>query len=242
MLENIVKQEIIFYVMGMLLIFGVLAKLISAFTVRRVAKSAGEIQKSNQKLMRLIKAKFEHASMISDKVQNVGVFVDKYIYEYKVFGVRLHGWRTLPKKIMWIIGILGVFATFESYRLWGVGDLMVEYAQWTGVFVMILLLFYFIGEENLRLQAAKNYIVDYLENVCVHRYEKMNKAAEKTEEAAKIPEEPEASEETGEEMKQNMEGEDSEEAIAQIAEQLEEGRKKSEQEIRIRAILEEFLT
>lgn len=218
MLETIVKQEIIFYVMGILMVFGVLAKLISNFTVRRMVKAASEIQKSNHKLMKLVKAKFEHASMISDKVQNVGAFVDKYIYEYKVFGIRLSSWRTFPKKVVWLVGILGVFAIFESYRSVGAGDLMLKYAQWTGIFVMFLLLLYFVAEENSRLQAAKNYMVEYLENVCIHRYAKMNH----------VDDEPEVEEEA-------------KEVNLQTAGKLEEERKKSEQEMRIRAILEEFL-
>ena len=110
MLETVVKQEIIFYVMGILMVLGIVAKLVSHVTVRRMVKAAGEIQKSNHRLMKLVKAKFEHASMISDKVQNVEAFVDKYIYEYRVMGVRLEGWRTFPKKVLWLIGILGVFS------------------------------------------------------------------------------------------------------------------------------------
>lgn len=228
MLGNIVKQEIIFYLMAILLGFGVIAKVISAFTVRKMVKAAGEIHKSNHKLMKLIKSKFEHASLVSDKVQNVEAFVDKYMYEYKVLGVRLHTWRTMPKKVIWFIGILGVFATFESYRMEGMGDLMMKYIQWTGLFLMFLLLLHFVAEDNSRFTAAKNYMVEYLENVCIHRYEKMNRAMNEQEEAEPAVEIEEKPEEETEEV--------------QIAKQLEEEeRKKSEQEMRIRAILEEFL-
>lgn len=222
MLETIVKQEIIFYVMGILMVLGILAKLVSHFTVRRMVKAAGEIQKSNHKLMKLVKAKFEHASMISDKVQNVEAFVDKYIYEYKVIGVRLNTWRTFPKKVLWVISILGVFAIFESYRMGGMSDLMLMYAQWTGIFIMFLLLLSFVAEENTRLNAAKNYMVEYLENVCIHRYAKMNHATT-TEETAEVVEEKE------------------EETNVETAEVSQEEQKKNEQEMRIRAILEEFL-
>lgn len=222
MLETIVKQQIIFYVMGILMVLGILAKLVSHFTVRRMVKAAGEIQKSNHKLMKLVKAKFEHASMISDKVQNVEAFVDKYIYEYKVIGVRLNTWRTFPKKVLWVISILGVFAIFESYRMGGVSDLMLAYVQWTGIFIMFLLLLSFVAEENTRLNAAKNYMVEYLENVCIHRYAKMNHATA-TEETAEVVEEKE------------------EETNVETAEVSQDEQKKNEQEMRIRAILEEFL-
>ena len=226
MLETVVKQEIIFYAMGMLMVLGIVAKLVSHITVRRMVKAAGEIQKSNHRLMKLVKAKFEHASMISDKVQNVEAFVDKYIYEYKVFGVRLGGWRAFPKKVLWIIGILGVFAIFESFRMGGASDLMLKYVQWTGIFVLFLLLLGFVAEENSRLDATKNYMVEYLENVCIHRYAKMNHATEEVEET----------------VEKNAEEEEKiEEVVAEPVDTAEDEQKKNEQEMRIRAILEEFL-
>ena len=80
MLETVMKHNVIFYVMGSLMAVGILAKLVSYFTARKLVKAAGDIQKSNQKLMRLVKAKFEHASMVSDKVKNVEAFVNKYFY------------------------------------------------------------------------------------------------------------------------------------------------------------------
>ena len=226
MLETIVKNEIIFYAMGILMLLGVIAKIISHFTVRRMVKEAAEIQKSNHRLMKLVKAKFEHASMVSDKVQNVKAFVDKYIYEYRVLGVRLEGWRTFPKKVLWMIGILGTFAIFESYRMGGVSELMLQYVQWTGIFVLFLLLLGFLADENSRLAAAKNYMVEYLENVCIHRYAKMNQ--------------PKQAEEIAETEEPEIVEEQQEEEIAK-AEPVEEEQKRNEQEMRIRAILEEFL-
>ena len=226
MLETIVKQEIIFYVMGILVALGILAKLVSHFTVRRMVKAAGEIQKSNHRLMKLVKAKFEHASMISDKVQNVEAFVEKYIYEYKVIGVRLGAWQSFPKKVLWVIGLLGVFSIFESFRMGGVSDLMLEYVQWTGIYVMFLLLLSFVAEEKSRMDAAKNYMVEYFENVCIHRYAKMNHAVQEPEQ---IVEEDSAEEEKIEEVE------------VEAAEALQDEQVKNEQEMRIRAILEEFL-
>lgn len=252
MLQNIVKQEIIFYVMGVLLAFGVLAKLISSFTVRRMVRAAGEIHKSNHKLMKLVKAKFEHASMVSDKVQNVEAFVDKYLYEYRVMGIHLNAWRAIPKHVLWLIAILGVFAVFESYSIGGFGDLMVKYIQWTGIFVMFLFLLYFIAEDKSRLQAAKNYMVEYLENVCIHRYAKLNKAAqtEEKEEQEELPEAKAEGEELSEadgsaeaelQLAKQMEEQAAEEMKLQLAEEMREEERNKEQEMRIRAILQEFL-
>lgn len=219
MLETVVKQEIIFYVMGILAILAILTKAVSIFTARKMAKAASEIHKSNHKLMRLIKGKFEHASMVSDKVQNVEAFVRKYLYEYKVFGIRMQSFMELPKKFLWVVAILGVLAIFESYRLVGLEDLTLQYMQWTGIYVLILGFFAYVMEEDPVLEAAENYMVEYLENVCVYRYKKANVSAEKEKKESIIKE-----------REKQME-----------IEKTEEEKKKAEQEMRIRAILEEFL-
>ena len=226
MLENMVQKEIILYVMAILVIGCVTAKLISAITVRNLVRASREIHKSNHRFMKLVKSKFEHATLVSERVHNVEAFVEKYIYEYKVLGMRLQTWWNLVKALIWLVGILGVFAIFESFRMQGFGDMTLQYLQWTGIFLMLLLLLQFIEEEKMRLKVAKNYIIEYLENVCAHRYEKMNLREERTAEEEKV------------EIQ-----EEKEKVIPEIpeAKELDEEQRKSEQEMRIRAILEEFL-
>lgn len=229
--------EIIFYAMGVLLGISLLARLISAFTIRRMVKEAAEIQKSNHKLMKLIKAKFEHASMVSDRVQNVGAFVDKYLYEYRICGMRLHTWRNIPRKGLFIILILGVFTVCESIRVEGMTTATVGYIQWVGMFLLLLLLIQFVSAEKTQLEAARNYMVDYLENVCIHRYAKMHHIT--VEEGCEAVSEDESQEDKRPEEALAIENEVKvkEETSTQISEE----EQRSQQEIRIRAILEEFL-
>lgn len=230
MLETMVRNGIFFYVMGGLMFLGVIAKLVSHFTTRKMVKEAGEIHKSNHKLLKLVKAKFEHASMISDRVQNVEAFVDKYIYEYRIMGIRLYAWRGFAKKILWVILAIGLFDIFESYRMDGFGELFLSSIRITGILVMVLFLLCFITEEQTRLQAAKNYMVEYLENVCVRRYEKQAEAMpEPEEEPVVVPE------------KEAEKDEDIEVQFSEILEETPKEPEKTEQEMRIRAILEEFL-
>ena len=229
--------KITFYAMGVLLGISLLAKLISAFTIRRMVKEAAKIQKSEHKLMKLIKAKFEHASMVSDRVQNVGAFVDKYLYEHKVCGIRLHTWQNVPKKGLFIIAILGVFTVCESFRVEGMTMTTAGYIQWTGIFLLLLLLIQFVSVEKAQLKAAQNYMVDYLENVCVHRYAKKHQMA--VEESFEVVPEDNLQEKNGTEEVQATVNEVKKEE--QVTPQISEEEKRSQQEMRIRAILEEFL-
>lgn len=209
-------------IMGILMTIGVLAKLISYITVKKLVKAASEIQKSNHKFMKLLKAKFEHACMVSDKVQNVNAFVQKYLYEYKVLGVCLDAWIELQKKIIWFVVAFGLFGTANVYRIQGFGEQTFRYGAVTAACGVLLFSIHILGNEKVKKEAAKNYMVDYLENVCLNRYQKANQlAAEAEEEEAE-----EAS--VSEQVK-------IEEMVSQ-EEQLKE-----EQQMRIRAILEEFL-
>ncbi len=225
MLETIITKSIIFYAMGITAVLGVLGKIISQITLRKMVKSAGEIGKSNHKLMKLVKAKFEHASMVSDRVQNVEVFVNKYIFEYKTLGLRLYTWRGLLKKCMWILGILGTLGMLAGYRLDGMGELTIQYGIWTSVGVVLLFLIHISTDDEYMLQMTENYIVDYLENVCAHRYAKANQTV---------------LEEEKEDILAVQQTRQEEEEESPLQEKSTE-REKNAREIRIREILQEFL-
>lgn len=216
MLAAIVKHGIIFYAMGIMLAVGVFAKVISHITIGKMAKAASEIQNSNHKLMKLVKAKFEHASMVSDKVQNVEVFVKKYLYEYRVLGRRLEDWRNLQRRMVLLLAAVGTLGIILSLRTTGSSEYTFQHFCWTGIFTVLMLVVHILSDEEAKLQATKNYMVDYLENVCVRRYEKVNQAAVPKEEMLEEP------------------------VILERPEK-DLSKEREEQERRIRAILEEFL-
>ncbi len=54
--------------------------------------------------------------MISEKVENVGVFVDKYLYEYQVGKLRLHTVRRLELASALACLLLGLFVGVLSYK------------------------------------------------------------------------------------------------------------------------------
>ena len=142
--------------------------------LERLVQAAGNMNKSTHPLMRLVRAKFEHACMISDTVENVGVFVDKYLYEYKICGLPLHTVRRLEKICAGLCALTGLAGAFFSYQLYGMGDAVLRTGA-CGVGLGILVwLFHLTTDEEYCLQMAKNYMVDYLENVCLHKYEKNN--------------------------------------------------------------------
>ena len=216
MVETIVKHGIIFYVMGAMLLIGIFAKVVSHLTIRKMAKAASEIQSSNHKLMKLVKSKFEHASMVSDKVQNVEVFVKKYLYEYRVLGKRLEEWQRLQMRMIFLLSAMGALGVILSLRETGASEYTMQHFSFAGVFIVLMLVVHTWSDEEAKLRATENYMVDYLENVCVRRYER---------------------------AAQNLQQMETEEEEAIIPERPEKdfSKEREDQERRIRAILEEFL-
>lgn len=183
MLELMLDRHVIYVLMGMSAFAGVVSKVVVGRTLRKLVAAAESMGKSNHPLMRLVRAKFEHTCMISEKVENVGVFVDKYLYEYRVGGVRLHAWRRLQMAGAGLCLILGGVGAIISYRIKGATE-QTAMIGGTGVaLALIVFLVHMLTDEEYRLEAVRNYMVDYLENIYQHRYEKTYKKDVLAEEA-----------------------------------------------------------
>ena len=183
MLELMLDRHVIYVLMGMSAFAGVVSKVVVGRTLRKLVAAAESMGKSNHPLMRLVRAKFEHTCMISEKVENVGVFVDKYLYEYRVGGVRLHAWRRLQMAGAGLCLILGGVGAIISYRIKGATE-QIAMIGGTGVaLALIVFLVHMLTDEEYRLEAVRNYMVDYLENIYQHRYEKTYKKEVLAEEA-----------------------------------------------------------
>ena len=183
MLELMLDRHVIYVLMGMSAFAGVVSKVVVGRTLRKLVAAAESMGKSNHPLIRLVRAKFEHTCMISEKVENVGVFVDKYLYEYRVGGVRLHAWRRLQMAGAGLCLILGGVGAIISYRIKGATE-QTAMIGGTGVaLALIVFLVHMLTDEEYRLEAVRNYMVDYLENIYQHRYEKTYKKEVLAEEA-----------------------------------------------------------
>lgn len=172
MLEVVLDRQIMVILMGIAAAVGVISKIIAAVSLKRLVRASGNMNKSSHPLIRLVKAKFEHACMVSDRVQNVEVFVEKYLYEYRAGGLRLHTWRRLEKAGVWLCFLFGLAGAVSWYAARGMGDPVLQYAAAGAGGGILIFLFQLTSDEKYQLGAIRNYMVDYLENVCAHRYEK----------------------------------------------------------------------
>lgn len=172
MLETMVERQVIFYVIGAVMAAGIAAKLVVGISLKRLVKATSNMGKSNHAFIRLVRAKFEHACMVSDKVQNVRAFVEKYLYEYKTMGIRLHSWQHFEKLSGWMCVLLAAVGAGLAYYKKGSGSAVYQYGIVGGVGAMFLLLLRVMSDEQYQMEAAKTYMVDFLENTYAHRYVK----------------------------------------------------------------------
>lgn len=254
MFKNVAADtNIIFYLMIAVGVIGVVAKIVNHITLRRMVKAAGNMSKSTHKLIKLVRAKYEHACMIHDTVENVGAFVEKYIYEYRGFIFRVHTWRQIELQSIWFSGILALLGVGGHYLAHGFCEGMFQYLAAGAAEMIALFVIRQLSDEPYKINAAKNYMVDYLENVCAHRYKKV-KQTEKENIDVISPESAgaarTATQREEQELSINIEGEPRRvgkgEAARQVIrrtvkEKMEEDEQPALKEEAIRQILEEFL-
>lgn len=164
--EAVAETGIIFYLMLGVGIVGILAKVMNYVTLRKLVNAAGSMSKSTHKLMKLVRAKYEHACMVHDRVENVNAFVEKYIYEYRGFFLKIHTWRQIQIQSIWFAGILAAIGAVGHFMAHGFCEQVYQYGALGAAEMVALFVISQLSDESYKIEAAENYMVDYLE-MCV---------------------------------------------------------------------------
>ncbi len=172
MLEQVVSSNVIYIIMAVIVVVGMLVKLMIGSSLKRLVKAAENMSKSTHGFMRLVKAKFEHACMVNDKVENIPIFVEKYIREYSILGVRIRGWQRFEKGLIVIGGLFTVLVTGVAYVRMGNQELALQYGVVGLGMIIVLIGISQLMDERYKLDSIEMYMVDYLENVYSRRFAK----------------------------------------------------------------------
>ena len=175
MLEGLAADtSVITYLMAAVGVLGIVAKIVNQFTLHRLVKAAGNMPKSTHRLIKLVRAKYEHACMIRDSVENIDAFVEKYIYEYRGFLFRIHTWRQIEILSVWFAGILAALGASVLYFYSGFSESVYQYIAAGIAEVVLLSVVMRLSDEPYKVNAVKMYMTDYLENICTFRMRKQN--------------------------------------------------------------------
>ena len=113
MLEGLAGDtRVIVYLMAGIGVLGILAKIINQLTLYRLVRAAGNMPKSTHRLIKLVRAKYEHACMIHDSVENIDAFVESYSVsirgdrlKYYPYGLRGYS-RRLVRRLITFLSVL----------------------------------------------------------------------------------------------------------------------------------------
>ena len=102
-------------------------------------------------------------------------------------GLKLHTWRRLERAGVWLCLLFGLAGAGAWYGVYGMSDGVLQYAAGGAGAAVLVFLFQLTGDERYQMTVIRNYMVDHLENVCAHRYEKMQAGKVKEEWKAMAP-------------------------------------------------------
>ena len=171
MLQNMFDRNIFIYLMLGFGGFGILVKMVVNFIYKKLIQASDNMAGSNNKLMKLMRLKFEACYKLKIGVNNVDIFVDKYVYKHKFCGIHLYTWENIGGQILMICMLIatvgaGLGLLYER----GKTDVLLTF------FVGIVCSFMLITFESLINLSAKRNLVrvnikDYLENFLKVRLE-----------------------------------------------------------------------
>ena len=176
MLEGLAADTgVIVWMMAGFGVLGILAKIVNQMTLIRLVRAAGNMPKSTHRLIKLVRAKYEHACLIHDSVENIDAFVEKYIYEYRGFLFRIHTWGQIEKLCIWFAGIMAAAGAWLEFSFFsGFSESVYQYIAAGAAEVVLLSVIMRLSDEPYKIGAVKMYMVDYLENICAYRLRKQS--------------------------------------------------------------------
>ena len=115
MIQKLFDTYVFLYIMGGLCAVGILIKLSLYFGYRSFIKASDSVSASKKRWMKQMKLKFETCYQLKIGVNNVDVFVDKYVSKRKFCGLLLSTWENISGQMITLClltascaGILGI--------------------------------------------------------------------------------------------------------------------------------------
>lgn len=164
MILNMYEHDVLIYAALILGGIGLLSKLILSFSYSRLLRAAKEMGTSENKLMKLIRLKFDACYKLKLGVHNVDTFVDKYVYGYKFCGISLYTLHNISGQVITLCTIIALFGSVLAY-LTKCGQDVILSTLGVGIGVAVLL----AAVDNLLSLKAKQRLLrihmkDYLDN------------------------------------------------------------------------------
>lgn len=167
--DIVFDSNILIYIMLGLGGVGILTKFIVACIYRNLNRASQHMGTTNHKTIKTLRTKFENNYAMNLGVNNVDIFVDKYIYTQKFCGIYLYTWENFSGQVLLLCMIMGVISAIIGL-LYDCGKKDILFTLFTGVVISAVLILY----EHFINLPVKKYVIrtnikDYLENHLVSK-------------------------------------------------------------------------
>ena len=193
MVQQIYDSKVLIYVMLGLCALGILVKIIISCVYNSIIKASDHMGTTNNKMLKTIRLKFETNYSINVGVNNVDIFVDKYVYSHKFCGIHLYTWESFSGQLLLMCMLVGAVGALLGL-LYNCGKHEILLTLFFGVLTSSMLILF---EHFINLPTKKNIlcinIKDYLENYLSGKL-RINKIKLQQSEAEKISRQKESSE------------------------------------------------
>ncbi len=171
MVQELFDKNIFSYIMLALCACGILLKLILNMIYSRLIKASDNMAKSKNKLTQMMKKKFETCYKLKIGVNNVDIFVDKYVFRHRFCGILLSTWENIGGQILMLCLLIGSISTILGL-IYECGKQQILTTFSVGILTSGLLIF-LEGLINLsgRKELIRLNMKDYLENILKVRLE-----------------------------------------------------------------------
>lgn len=171
MVQELFDKNIFIYIMLALCACGILLKFILSLVYSRLVRATDNMAKSKNKLTQMMKKKFETYYVLKIGVNNVDIFVDKYVFRHRFCGILLSTWENFCGQILVLCLLVGSISTILGL-IYECGKQQILSTFSVGILTSGLLIFL---EGFVNLSARKELIrlnmKDYFENILKVRLE-----------------------------------------------------------------------
>lgn len=161
----------IVYTVEFVCLLEILVKGVIHRTYCRLGKAAGNIGRSEHRLMKALRVKFDTCYQLKIGVPNVEVFVEKYLRHYRVLGLHIQTWETFCNLCMLLAMMFSLGGGIFTLYL-GMEPEVVFLSLGSGIAgIGVTLLFDCLFGLSEKRELLRVDILDFLENIYKPRLE-----------------------------------------------------------------------
>ncbi|MDO5520558.1 MAG: hypothetical protein Q4G58_08715 [bacterium] len=178
MVQEWFENNIFTYIVLGIFAAGFLMKCLISLKYRTLIRASKRMGTSKNKLMRVLRLKFETCYKIKLGVNNVDTFVDKYVYRHRLCGIKLYTWETISGEFVILCSLVAsIFALLGVFYDCGRNQILSTLAVGILSSAVLIAVDFVINLRMKRLVLRTN-IKDYLENFLKARLESDEFSAE----------------------------------------------------------------